>query len=41
MKIAFDCRVPFALAHGGVQIQVEQTQAVLGRKGLDVDPLRW
>ena len=41
MKIAFDCHVPFALAHGGVQIQVEQTQAALARKGLDVHPLHW
>ena len=41
MKIAFDWHVPLALAHGGMQIQVEQTQAAPARTGLDVDPLRW
>ena len=41
MKIAFDCHVPFALAHGGVQIQVEQTMAALKRHGMEVHPLLW
>jgi len=41
MKIAFDCHVPFCLAHGGVQIQVEQTRAALERQGLEVWPLSW
>jgi len=36
MKIAFDCHVPFSLAHGGAQIQIEQTQAALIRVGMDV-----
>lgn len=41
MKIAFDCHVPFCFAHGGVQIQVEQTMAALKREGVEVCPLPW
>lgn len=41
MKIAFDCHVPFCFAHGGVQIQVEQTMAALKRHGVEVYPLPW
>jgi len=41
MKIAFDCHVPFCFAHGGVQIQVEQTMAALKRQGVEVCPLPW
>lgn len=41
MKIAFDCHVPFYFAHGGVQIQVEQTMAALKREGVEVCPLPW
>jgi glycosyltransferase involved in cell wall biosynthesis len=41
MKVLFDCPVPFALAHGGQQIQIEQTQAALEKVGVSVEPLRW
>ncbi len=41
MKILFNCKIPFALAHGGLQIQVEHTQAALQSLGLQVEPLRW
>jgi glycosyltransferase involved in cell wall biosynthesis len=41
MKIAFDCHVPFCFAHGGVQIQVEQTMAALKSHGVEVRPLPW
>src|SRR5437868_5973346 len=41
MKVLFDCPVPFSLAHGGHQIQIEQTQAALEMIGLTIEPLRW
>jgi glycosyltransferase involved in cell wall biosynthesis len=41
MKILLDCHVPFMLAHGGAQIQIEQTRAALGKIGVEVDYLRW
>jgi glycosyltransferase involved in cell wall biosynthesis len=33
--------VPFVLAHGGHQIQIERTQAALQSLGILVEPLRW
>jgi glycosyltransferase involved in cell wall biosynthesis len=41
MKILFNCSLPFALAHGGQQIQIERTQAALESLGLQVEPLCW
>ena len=41
MKVLFNCHVPFMLAHGGAQIQIEQTKVALERVGLEVEPLRW
>jgi glycosyltransferase involved in cell wall biosynthesis len=41
MKILFNCHVPFMLAHGGAQIQIEQTRAALEQIGVNVEPLRW
>ena len=41
MKILFDHSLPFAWAHGGFQVQIEQTKAALERRGLEVDPVRW
>ena len=41
MKVLFNCTVPFALAHGGHQIQIERTQAALQSLGLLVEPFRW
>lgn len=41
MKVLFNCHVPFMLAHGGGQVQIEQTQAALEKIGVTVEPLRW
>jgi hypothetical protein len=41
MKILIHCPLPFALAHGGHQIQIARTQAALQSLGLQVEPLRW
>jgi glycosyltransferase involved in cell wall biosynthesis len=41
MKVLFDHPTPFALAHGGLQIQIEQTKAALERRGVEVEHLRW
>jgi glycosyltransferase involved in cell wall biosynthesis len=41
MKVLFDHSAPFALAHGGFQIQIEQTKAALERRGIEVDYVRW
>jgi glycosyltransferase involved in cell wall biosynthesis len=41
MKVLFDTPLPFILAHGGVQIQLEHTKAALERVGMEVEYLRW
>jgi glycosyltransferase involved in cell wall biosynthesis len=41
MKLLFNCHTPFMLAHGGAQVQIEQTQAALEQVGVQVEPLRW
>ncbi len=41
MKVLFNCHVPFMLAHGGAQVQIEQTRAALEKAGVTVEPLRW
>lgn len=41
MKILFDHPDPFLLAHGGRQIQIEQTKAALEKLGVGVDFMRW
>lgn len=41
MKILFDCGVPFSFAHGGAQIQIEQTKAALESLGVEVDWFKW
>ncbi|MBI3879217.1 MAG: glycosyltransferase family 4 protein [Verrucomicrobia bacterium] len=41
MKILFDHSHPFLLAHGGFQIQIEQTKAALEAAGVEVEFLRW
>lgn len=41
MKVLFDHSFPFALAHGGFQIQIEQTKNALAAGGLEVEWLRW
>ena len=41
MKILINASLPFALAHGGAQIQIEQTLAALISVGVEAEPLRW
>lgn len=41
MKVLINCNLPFALAHGGQQIQIERTMAGLRDIGVEVEPLRW
>jgi len=41
MKVLLHCNLPFALAHGGQQIQIERTLAGLQANGVRVEPLRW
>jgi len=41
MKILFDHTSPFAFAHGGFQVQIEETKAALERCGMEVEYLRW
>jgi glycosyltransferase involved in cell wall biosynthesis len=41
MKILFDHQLPFALAHGGLQIQIEQTKAALESLGIEVEYIRF
>ena len=41
MKVLLHCQTPFSLAHGGAQIQIEQTQAALKAAGVEVEPLDW
>jgi glycosyltransferase involved in cell wall biosynthesis len=41
MKVVLDCFHPVALAHGGAQIQIDQTQAGLAAIGVEVEYLRW
>lgn len=41
MKIILDCHVPAMLAHGGAQIQIEQTQRALSSIGVEAEFMRW
>jgi glycosyltransferase involved in cell wall biosynthesis len=41
MKIILDCHVPALLAHGGVQIQIEQTHRALLAGGVNAEFMRW
>lgn len=41
MKILIDHPLPFILAHGGLQTQIESTKAALENAGLEVEYLRW
>jgi len=41
MKVLFHCNLPFGLAHGGQQIQIERTMAALQMIGIEVEPLHW
>lgn len=41
MKVLLDHPNPFLFAHGGLKVQIEQTQKALQGEGLHVDFLRW
>ena len=41
VKVLFDHPNPFLLAHGGFQIQIEQTKKALEEAGVEVECLRW
>ena len=41
MKILIDHQLPFLLAHGGLQTQIERTKAALEATGLEIEYLRW
>jgi glycosyltransferase involved in cell wall biosynthesis len=41
MKVLFNCHVPFMLAHGGAQVQIEQTRAALEEIGVETAFLEW
>ena len=41
MKVLLNCHLPFLLAHGGTQVQIEQTKAALEHIGVEVEYLRW
>lgn len=41
MKVLFDHSLPFSLAHGGFQLQIEQTKAAMTELGVEVECLRW
>lgn len=41
MKILIDHNSPFLLAHGGVQVQIEQTKTALEKQGVEVEYIRW
>ena len=41
MKILVNCVIPFAFAHGGAAIQIQQTMTALAKLGVSVEPLRW
>jgi glycosyltransferase involved in cell wall biosynthesis len=41
VKVLLDCHTAFQLAHGGAQIQIEQTKRALEASGVEVEFLRW
>jgi glycosyltransferase involved in cell wall biosynthesis len=41
VRVLLYCDVPFLLAHGGAQVQIQQTKAGLEALGIQVDYLRW
>jgi glycosyltransferase involved in cell wall biosynthesis len=41
MRVLFDHGLPFSLAHGGFQMQIEQTKSSLEQIGVEVTYLRW
>jgi glycosyltransferase involved in cell wall biosynthesis len=41
MKIVYNCHVPYGLAHGGMQVQVEKTKGALDQLGVETEYLQW
>src|SRR5512140_3527341 len=41
MKVLFNCNVPYMLAHGGMQVQIEQTKSALEQIGVETGYLEW
>jgi len=41
MKVLFNYHIPYSLAHGGAQIQIEETSRALNAIGVEAEPLRW
>ncbi len=41
MKVLLNYPLPFMLAHGGMQVQIEQTRAALEKIGVEVEYVRW
>ena len=41
MKVLIDHHLPFSLAHGGLQIQIEQTKAALEKIGMELEYIRF
>jgi len=41
VKVLLDHHLPFMLAHGGTQTQIEQTKSALEKIGVEVEFLRW
>ena len=41
MRVLIDHQLPFLLAHGGLQIQIERTKQALEATGIQVEYLRW
>jgi glycosyltransferase involved in cell wall biosynthesis len=41
MKVLFNCEVPFSLTHGGMQIQIEQSNKALQQIGVETEFLQW
>lgn len=41
MKVLIDHHEPFALSHGGFQIQIEETASALQEIGVEIEFLRW
>lgn len=41
VKVLYDHDTPFLLAHGGFQVQIEQTVAALRKLGVEMEPVRW
>ena len=41
MKVLINCDSPFVLAHGGMQVQIEQSLAALTGIGVRAETLRW